>query len=55
MHYFTKKCIILQNEITAVASKGGTLGSIILGVEGCQWLALDNCQVTWPITFDFMA
>ena len=23
---------------------------IILGVEGRQWLALDNCQVTWLIT-----
>ena len=28
---------------------------IILGVEGRQWLALDNYQVTWSITFHFMA
>ena len=48
-------CIILQNKITAVASKSGYFRLIILGVEGRQWLALDNYQVTWPITFDFMA
>ena len=39
-------CIILQNEFTVGASKGGTLVPIIWGVEGRQSLLSDKCQVT---------